>query len=77
MNVLRIIDQDHQRCVIEVEQSSKFKGTESLTNQGLMGYYTQNRATRTTHFRKRKRKLLLKIEKKESKNQFFFEKLLE
>ena len=73
MNVLCINDENHQRRAIEVCHSSKFKDIYSMVNQLLMGYDTENGATlqelpeKSPVLGKRKKKFLLKIERKQGK----------
>ena len=73
MNILCIVDQNYQRLAIAVEKSSKFKAIQWILNPPYMGYNTKNGAAfqelleESPILGKRRRKLLLEIEKKEGK----------
>ena len=81
MNVLCIINQDHQRQAIAVDHSSKFKAILSMINSPLVGYNTENGAKRQKLIEKlpiagiSNMKFLLEIEKKESKKLKSLQKL--
>ena len=72
MDVLCIVDQDHQKWAIAVDHSSKFKVILSMINSPLMAYNTENWATiqelpeKSTISEKIKRNLLFETRKKKS-----------
>ena len=72
MDVLCIVDQDHQKWAIAVDHSSKFKVILSMINSPLMAYNTENWATiqelpeKSTISGKIKRNLLFETRKKKS-----------
>ena len=82
INVLCIIDQDHQWWLIAVDHASKFKVIYLIVNPPLMVYNTENGASlqklpdKLQISGKRKWILLLEIEKKENKTLNTFQKLL-
>ena len=45
MNVLCIVDQDHQRWVIEEDHTSKFKAIKAIVNPLFMVYNIENGAS--------------------------------
>ena len=65
VNLLYIIDRDHQRSVVEIDHSSNFKGILDDVKPSAT-YELQHRKWRNTYPGKRRRKLLFKIEKKKS-----------
>ena len=52
MNVLCIIDQDHERSVIVVDHSRKFKDIQSMANPQRMSCNIENGRTIITKLRK-------------------------
>ena len=53
MNVLCIIDQDHQRSVIIVDHSWKLRDIYPMANPQRIGYNIENREALITNSRKR------------------------
>ena len=45
MNVLCIVNQDHQRSSVVVDHSRNFKGIQSIKNPRLTGYNIENGGT--------------------------------
>ena len=80
VNLLCVVDQDHQRWGIEADYSSKFKAIYWTVNPQPVDYSSGNGATiqelpkKLPLSGKGKRKLLLKTEKKESKKWKIFKK---
>ena len=80
-DVLSIVDQDHQWwAIVVVNHSSKCEDTYSMVNSLLTGRDIENVATlqelpeKSTTSVKRKKKVLLEIERKESKKPRNFQK---
>ena len=65
MNVLCIVNQDHQRSSVVVDHSRNFKGIQSMKNPRLTGYNIENGGTliqeKEEKIRKLKTKKLLKL----------------
>ena len=59
VDVLCIIDKDHQRCVIAVNHFSKFLGIKSMVSPQLVCYDTENGATLLTNFKKNEDQIII------------------
>ena len=71
MNVLCINGQDHQRSMIVVDHSRKFKDIQSMENPPLMRYNIENQKILFTHHQfqeKRREKNCLNLKKRKVKN---------
>ena len=53
VNLLCLVDQDHQSFTIVVDHFRKFKDIYSMVNPKLMSYGTENGASLITSFRKK------------------------
>ena len=83
MNIFCIVGQDHQWWVVAVDCSSKSKDIYSKANPLLMSYSNENRVIiqklpeKSPISVKKKKKLLLEIEREENEKLKSFQKLLE
>ena len=77
LDVVCVIDQDHQRSAIVVDHFRKFKGIQSVENPRHLGCNIGNKETLLINSGKKKRKLQFELEKRESKKLKNYQKLLE